>query len=61
MPWSQNTIEVWSDSVPHPVAVRYAYRNWDGEANVTTQTGLPLPSFRTDDWPIDDLVPPQKK
>ena len=52
---------MWSDSVPHPVAVRYAYRNWDGEANVTTQTGLPLPSFRTDDWPIDDLVPPQKK
>ena len=56
MPWSSNIIEVWSDSVPHPVAVRYAYRNWDGEANVMTQTGLPLPSFRSDDWPIDDLT-----
>jgi sialate O-acetylesterase len=61
MPWARNTIEVWSDSVPHPVAVRYAYCNWDGDANVVTQTGLPLPSFRSDNWPIDDLYPPKKK
>ena len=58
--WFQNVIEVWSDSVAHPVAVRYAYHNWPSEANVMTQTGLPLPSFRSDDWEITDLLPPKK-
>ena len=53
--WGTNTIEVWSEQVPHPVAVRYAYRNFPEEANVMSQLGLPLPSFRSDDWPIEDL------
>ena len=53
--WCKNTIEVWSDSVPEPVAVRYAYRNYSFEANVRTLLGLPLPSFRSDDWEMDDV------
>ena len=53
--WGTNTIEVWSEQVPHPVAVRYAYRNFPENANVMTQLGLPLPSFRSDDWDMDDL------
>jgi hypothetical protein len=50
--WYRNTIEVWSDSVPNPVAVRYAYCNYPGEANVRTQLGQALPSFRSDQWEI---------
>ena len=50
--WWQNIIEVWSDSVPNPVAVRYAYCNYPGEANVRTQLGQALPSFRSDQWEI---------
>ena len=50
--WWYNTIEVWSDSVPNPVAVRYAYSNWPGDANVRTQLGQALPSFRSDNWEI---------
>ena len=53
--WCKNTIEVWSDSVPNPVAVRYAYQNYSFEANVKTLLGLPLPSFRSDNWEIEDL------
>lgn len=53
--WGTNTIEVWSEQVSHPVAVRYAYRNFPGEANVVSQLGLPLASFRSDDWEIEDL------
>lgn len=49
--WYTNTIEVWSDSVPDPVAVRYAFRNWP-EATVRTLTDLPLPPFRSDNWDI---------
>lgn len=48
----QNTIEVWSDSVPNPVAVRYAFHNYPAEANVRTCLGQPLVPFRTDNWPV---------
>ena len=50
-----NMIEVWSDKVSYPVAVRYAFRNWCPEANVVTTQGQPLMPFRTDDWPVDDV------
>lgn len=50
--WYRNTIEVWSDSVPNPVAVRYAYCNYSYDANVRTQLGQALPSFRSDQWEI---------
>ena len=53
--WCKNQIEVWSDSVPNPVAVRYAYQNYSSEANVRTMLGLPLPSFRSDDWEMEDI------
>jgi len=53
--WCKNQIEVWSDSVPNPVAVRYAYQNYSPDANVRTMLGLPLPSFRSDDWEVEDI------
>ena len=50
-----NKIEVWSESVKEPVAVRYAFRNWCPEANVMTTQGQPLMPFRTDEWPVTDV------
>ncbi|VGO13268.1 hypothetical protein PDESU_01824 [Pontiella desulfatans] len=48
-----NTVEVWSDSVPAPVAVRYAWANFP-LANLANSDGLPAAPFRTDtfDMPI---------
>ncbi len=43
-------IEVWSDEVADPVAVRYAWAD-NPICNVQTRNGLPLTPFRTDDWP----------
>ncbi len=53
--WCQNTIEVWADEVPNPVAVRYAYQNFPAEANIKTLLGLPLVPFRSDDWDLPDM------
>ena len=47
--WDGSTIYVHCDEVPHPVAVRYGFRNWMG-ANLQTSMGIPVPPFRTDDW-----------
>jgi sialate O-acetylesterase len=44
------TIEVWSDAVASPVAVRYAWAS-NPVCNVFSAEGLPLTPFRTDDWP----------
>ncbi|MBW7995539.1 MAG: sialate O-acetylesterase [Candidatus Glassbacteria bacterium] len=48
-------VVVWSDEVPTPVAVRYAWRDNPEEANLYNVTAdgtrLPASSFRTDDWP----------
>lgn len=52
--WNSNDILVSSPDVPRPVAARYAFRNWPEGANVVTDAGLPLPMFRTDNWPIDE-------
>ena len=46
-----NTIEVWSDAVSAPVAVRYAWAN-NPVCNVDSKIGLPLTPFRTDDFPM---------
>jgi sialate O-acetylesterase len=46
---NQNKIEVTCDKVSHPVAVRYAFRNFSN-ANVITTEGQPLAPFRTDNW-----------
>ena len=44
----RNRVYVKSDQVKKPVAVRYAFRNWaDGDL---FHDGLPVSSFRTDDW-----------
>jgi sialate O-acetylesterase len=46
-----DTIEVWSPSVPQPLAVRYAFNNNPRNPNLTNDTGLPAAPFRTDNWP----------
>jgi sialate O-acetylesterase len=43
-------IQVRSDVVPDPVAVRYAWSD-NPAANLYNMTGLPVTPFRTDDWP----------
>lgn len=53
--WWENKIEVWSDEVPEPVAVRYAFMNYCAEANVMTTVGQPLVPFRTDKWNVKDI------
>ena len=48
----QNRMEVMSEKVSRPVAVRYAFKNYH-DANVMTTEGQPLVPFRTDHW--DDV------
>ncbi len=43
-------IEVWSDAVAEPVAVRYAWAD-NPVCNMYSTAGLPLTPFRTDDFP----------
>lgn len=49
--WSQNQVEVWSEGVPEPVAVRYSFCNYV-ETNLKTTIGQPVIPFRSDDWEI---------
>jgi len=46
--WS---IELHSDLVSQPVAARYGWANWP-TGNLVGRERLPIPTFRTDDWPI---------
>jgi sialate O-acetylesterase len=51
--WAQavikgNTVEVWSDQIPSPMYVRYAWANNPAGANLCNQEGLPASPFRTD-------------
>ena len=41
---------VWSEEVPNPVAVRYAWADNPEDANLYNQEGLPASPFRTDIW-----------
>lgn len=43
-------VEVRCEAVPEPVAVRYSFFNWC-ESNLTDTFGIPVPPFRSDDWP----------
>lgn len=44
-------LNVWSPKVKTPVAVRYAFSNFPKtEGYLYNTTGLPVPSFRTDNW-----------
>jgi sialate O-acetylesterase len=45
-----NNVIVWSDKVPSPVAVRYAWAD-NPTCNLTNGAGLPASPFRTDDFP----------
>jgi sialate O-acetylesterase len=47
----KDAVEVWSDAVPEPLAVRYAFNNNPRHPNLTNETGLPAAPFRTDNWP----------
>ncbi|VGO16524.1 hypothetical protein PDESU_05115 [Pontiella desulfatans] len=48
-----DTVVVRAEGVSKPVAVRYGWGNAD-MPNLSNQEGLPAPSFRTDDWPIEN-------
>jgi len=43
------SVIVWSSSVPHPIAVRYAWAS-NPACNLINEEGLPASPFRTDDW-----------
>ncbi len=44
-------LNVWSPMVKAPVAVRYAFSNYPKtDGYLYNTTGLPVPSFRTDNW-----------
>ena len=47
-------VEVWSDEVPEPVAVRYCFRNW-AVGTVYNNYGIPVAPFRTDDWSREEI------
>ena len=44
-------IEVHSDLVAKPVAIRYGWATWP-TGNMVGRGRLPMPTFRTDDWPL---------
>ena len=48
---TEKGIEVYSEKVKRPVAVRYAFKAWV-QGRLYSVEGLPVPSFRTDNWDI---------
>ncbi len=48
----QDRVVVWSDQIPQPVAVRYAWADNPEGANLFNKEGLPASPFRTDDWAL---------
>ncbi len=52
---SGNSVKVWSDLVPEPVAVRYAWATHPfGTLVGAGSSCIPAAPFRTDDWPWPD-------
>lgn len=49
---NRKQVIVTSPEVPNPVAVRYAFENWVVGDLFGTE-GLPVSSFRSDDWPVE--------
>lgn len=47
----RDQVEVWSDEVPAPVAVRFAWAD-NPVFNLYSNDGLPVTPFRTDDFPM---------
>lgn len=54
---SRNKVYVKSEAVKKPVAVRYAWHNW--VVGDLFHDGLPVSSFRTDNWPDSTDYQPQ--
>jgi sialate O-acetylesterase len=48
---ASDTVVVWSDAVPEPVAVRYAWGD-NPVCNLITEEDLPVTPFRTDTFPM---------
>jgi len=46
-----DSVLVWSEKIPSPVAVRYAWSD-NPTCNLTNAAGLPASPFRTDDFPL---------
>ena len=56
---SRNRVYVKSNEVKKPIAVRYAFRDWvEGDL---MHDGLPVSSFRTDNWDNQPLTPSKGK
>jgi sialate O-acetylesterase len=49
---SNNEIEVWSEKVNKPVAVRYGWRRCPNKCNLYNSEALPASPFRTDSYPL---------
>lgn len=47
---SKNEIEIWSEAIINPVAIRYAWAQ-NPICNMYNREGLPMTPFRTDEWP----------
>lgn len=47
----KDRVEVWSEAVPHPVAVRYAFNDNPVNPSLTNETDIPAGPFRSDNWP----------
>jgi sialate O-acetylesterase len=47
----KNLVKVWSNDVPNPIAVRYAFNSNPRTPNLTNNSGLPAAPFRSDNWP----------
>jgi sialate O-acetylesterase len=45
-----DSVIVWSNDVPQPVAVRYGWAD-NPDCNLYNKADLPASTFRTDDWP----------
>lgn len=50
----RDKVLLWSLEVPKPVAARYAFDNCS-EGDLFGVNGLPVSSFRTDDWPENEI------
>ena len=48
---TNDTVEVHSDEVDEPVALRYCFRNWC-VGTLYNAYGIPVAPFRTDDWDL---------
>ncbi|UZR95983.1 alpha/beta hydrolase family protein [Chondrinema litorale] len=48
---NDSLIEVYSDNVKQPIAVRYSFNSFLKDANLKTSNGLNALPFKTDNWP----------